>query len=46
LRVLHGVELEEDEDVVRVVDAAEHALAFAFSRACGRSWSNIGRHVS
>ena len=46
VRVLERVELEENENVVRVLDATKDAFSVAFSRACGRSWSNICRQVS
>ena len=46
LRVGDGIELEEDEDVIRIVDLTEDPLARGLPRASGRSWSNIGLQVS
>jgi len=41
------VELDEHEHVVGIVDAPKDALRPSRAHApTGRSWSNIGRHVS
>ena len=46
ISIADRVELEEDEDVVRVFDVRKTRCTFAFSRASGRSRSNIGLQVS